>query len=82
MLIRLLEITDTSLGAPYNILLVTRKQRALKTGRELGEEMGSEGVRQRVKEMERLDDRKLKRTECGEKVWERRMTTDKRAERE
>ncbi|KAI9539300.1 hypothetical protein NQZ68_005379 [Dissostichus eleginoides] len=48
LLIRLLDITDTSLGMPYNILLVTQK--VLKRGREQGErmeEVGDQGAMQR-----------------------------------
>lgn len=53
MLIRLLDITDTSHGAPYNILLVTQKQSAKKTESAQGER--TDGRRKARRDGEKKD---------------------------
>lgn len=77
MLIRLLDITDTSHGAPYNILLVTQKQSAKKTERARRArgpmEDGKQGGMVKKKMQRHLDWRA--RRDAGRKC-DREMTTD------
>lgn len=76
MLIRLLDITDTSHGAPYNILLVTQKQSAKKTESAQGER--TDGRRKARRDGEKKMQRHLDwraRRDAGRKC-DREMTTD------
>lgn len=80
MLIRLLDITDTSLGTPYNTLLVTQNQSAKETERVRRED----GWRYRQKsdaEKEEKTETSQQRAQKGctkKKVKDREMTADER----
>lgn len=80
MLIRLLDITDMSLGTPYNTLLVTQNQSAKETERVRRED----GWRYRQKsdaEKEEKTETSQQRAQKGctkKKVKDREMTADER----